>query len=56
MKNNYQRKVRHYFDKPFEKVEEIVVNVTATNGIANAHIFEIRVYDVDGVEPFPQKM
>ena len=32
---------------------EVRVTVTATNGLANAHINEIRLYGEDGVAPFP---
>ena len=34
----------------FNKVR---VTVTATNGLANAHVVEVRLYGADGVAPFP---
>ena len=36
-------------------LSEVRVTVTATNGIAQAHINEIRLYDEDGITPFPAK-
>ena len=31
------------------------VTVTATNGIQDARILEVRIYDEDGLRPFPVK-
>ena len=39
---------------PPPTVTEIRVTVTATNGIPNAHVNEIRLYDAAGVAPFPR--
>ena len=36
-------------------VSAIRITVTSTNGIANAVINEVRLYDHDGVQPFPTK-
>ena len=40
---------------PAPKVGKVRVTVTATNGIADARINEIRLYDAEGVRPFPAK-
>jgi hypothetical protein len=40
---------------PVPAVTRIRVTVTATNGIADAHINEVRLYGADGVEPFPKR-
>jgi hypothetical protein len=34
-------------------VSELQLTVTATNGIPNAHVMEMRVYDKIGLTPFP---
>ena len=36
-------------------VSAIRITVTSTNGIANAVVNEVRLYDHDGVQPFPTK-
>eukprot|EP00040_Diaphanoeca_grandis_P039183 m.258359 g.258359 ORF g.258359 m.258359 type:complete len:885 (+) comp36477_c0_seq1:156-2810(+) len=41
---------------PPVSVSAVRVTVTATNGIANAHINEIRLYDAKGVDPFPDRV
>lgn len=38
---------------PAPVVTKVRVTVTGTNGIADARINEIRLYDADGVKPFP---
>eukprot|EP00041_Stephanoeca_diplocostata_P027697 m.768460 g.768460 ORF g.768460 m.768460 type:complete len:598 (-) comp23227_c0_seq83:160-1953(-) len=38
---------------PVAPVTSIRVTVSATNGVPDAHINEIRLYDVDGKSPFP---
>ena len=40
---------------PAPRVDKVRVTVTATNGIGDARINEIRLYDVEGVRPFPTK-
>lgn len=37
-------------------VTRVRVVVTGTNGIADARINEIRLYDADGVKPFPKQV
>ena len=37
------------------EVTDVRINVTATNGLADAHIMEVRLYDEDGKQPFPTK-
>ena len=34
-------------------LSEVRITVTATNGIAAAHVNEVRLYAEDGVAPFP---
>ena len=36
-------------------VSSVLITVTATNGVADARINEVRLYDAGGVEPFPVK-
>eukprot|EP01065_Artemidia_motanka_P040242 TRINITY_DN49_c2_g1_i1.p1 TRINITY_DN49_c2_g1~~TRINITY_DN49_c2_g1_i1.p1 ORF type:complete len:881 (+),score=236.13 TRINITY_DN49_c2_g1_i1:62-2644(+) len=36
-------------------VSSVRITVTATNGIADAHVNEVRLYETDGIEPFPSK-
>eukprot|EP00040_Diaphanoeca_grandis_P032883 m.200152 g.200152 ORF g.200152 m.200152 type:complete len:924 (-) comp32764_c1_seq1:51-2822(-) len=50
-----KRRVRDFNTDPPVSVSALRVTVTATNGIANAHINEVRVYDADGVLPFPSR-
>ena len=40
---------------PVEDLEAVRVTVTATNGIKNAHVNEIRLYEAEGEAPFPVK-
>ena len=40
---------------PAPLITKVRVAVTATNGIADARILEIRLYDADGVAPFPKR-
>ena len=40
---------------PAPVVSAVRVTVTATNGIRNAHINEIRLYGAEGVTPFPKR-
>eukprot|EP00039_Didymoeca_costata_P020965 m.342960 g.342960 ORF g.342960 m.342960 type:complete len:959 (-) comp22149_c0_seq1:157-3033(-) len=40
---------------PAPPVQQIRVTVTATNGIEDARINEIRLYDAQGIAPFPTK-
>ncbi len=40
---------------PAPVVTKVRVTVTATNGIADAHINEIRLYDAEGMSSFPRK-
>jgi hypothetical protein len=46
--------VRHRRDAPL-MTSDVRINVTATNGIDNAHIMEVRLYDEEGMRPFPSK-
>ena len=39
---------------PVAAVSKVRVTVTATNGVADARINEIRLYDAGGVAPFPK--
>ena len=41
---------------PVPAVTKIRVTVTATNGITDARINEIRLYDAEGVAPFPKQV
>jgi hypothetical protein len=40
---------------PVPSVLKLRVLVTATNGVPQARINEIRVYDADGLAPFPKQ-
>eukprot|EP00035_Acanthoeca_spectabilis_P010173 m.180228 g.180228 ORF g.180228 m.180228 type:complete len:982 (+) comp14944_c2_seq1:161-3106(+) len=40
---------------PVPPMSKLRVTVTATNGVADARINEIRLYDADGVSPFPAR-
>ena len=40
---------------PVPAVRSVRVTVTATNGGANAHVNEIRLYDAAGMAPFPKR-
>lgn len=40
---------------PAPRVQKLRVLVTATNGVKQARINEIRVYDSDGLAPFPEQ-
>ncbi len=49
--SNYQRKRIHPFKKPIE-TPSIRFQITNTNGIDHARLFEIRVYPPDACDPF----
>ncbi|CEL93046.1 unnamed protein product [Vitrella brassicaformis CCMP3155] len=62
IRDNYQRKrvhdVRHALakvDPKGEGVKAVRIMVLATNGAHEALIFEVRVYDHDGIHKFPSK-
>ena len=40
---------------PVPNVTSIRVTVTATNGVPDARINEIRLYDAEGIAPFPKQ-
>lgn len=40
---------------PAPRVQKLRVVVTATNGVSQARINEIRMYDTDGLAPFPKQ-
>ena len=60
IKNNYQRRntlnVSDIIRGNYISFNKLRVNITRTNGYDNARIVEIRIYDENGVQPFPKKM
>jgi hypothetical protein len=50
-----QRQHQSHPDAPLPPLVEVEVTVTATHGIANAIINEVRLYGAEGVHPFPAK-
>ena len=42
-------------DNAAASVSAVRITVTGTNGIANAVVNEVRLYDHDGTQPFPAK-
>ena len=55
--NNRQAATRRHFGaaRALGTLTEVRVTVTATNGLPNAHILEVRLYGEEGVTPFPVK-
>ena len=60
VEGNYQRRNTHNVSEIITangiKFNKLRINVTKDNGYDNTRIVEIRIYDKDGVKPFPQKL
>ena len=60
VEGNYQRRNTHNVSEIITanniEFSKLRINVTKNNGYDNTRIVEIRIYDKDGVKPFPQKL